>query len=413
MHNTKYIAELLKKSMTGALSASEEAELLKWAGTDAVYEHLLTQVSEGRAIEELLLLRHELERDDNKDYADKLQESIANRIADSSRDVKRYKRYRIRRLLHYAAILLMGVATISLLYLHNEGGSSDELANNQVLDDIQPGGNRAKLTLMDGRTITLDEVQKGIIITDDEIFYDDGSSLLSLSKNRSTDGQKAPMLELATPKGGTYQISLPDGSKVWLNAATTLRYPTLFDSKERVVEVVGEAYFDITSDHNRPFKVKSRGQVIEVLGTAFNIAAYPEESNVKTSLVEGRVIVRTTGKTESVDDMHYAMLQPGEQAVVTNGRVDKSFIDVAAVMAWKSGKFHFDGKPLDQIMNEVSRWYDLDVVYRGEVPSGQLVGDAYRSQNLSIVLKMLEVLEINYDLNASERILTIYNKKGG
>ncbi|WP_262246903.1 FecR family protein [Parapedobacter soli] len=412
MLDTHYIAELLKKKLSGALSASEEAELMRWAGSDAVYQDLLAQIEEGKSIEELVLLRYELEQGDEQDFTDKLRKNVGSRISETDPSSKPYS---IRRMLPYAAAAVLLVAgTVSWMMLRDDVISVENTVYTEMVNDIAPGGNRAMLKLADGRVITLDEIQRGIVVDDDEILYDDGTSLLSLSpSDADVERLAVPLLELSTPMGGTYYVELPDGTQVWLNAATTLRYPAKFGLTERIVEVEGEAYFQVSHDANRPFKVNSSGQLIEVLGTEFNVTAYPDEAGVKTTLVEGRVKIQAAPEQGASASTDFITLVPGEQSFVDNGNLVKSLVDVSAVTAWKSGKFHFDGKSFQQVMNEVSRWYDLDIVYPGGVPSGQLVGDAYRSQNLSVVLKMLDVLEVNYELSVADKKLTIYDKKGG
>src|SRR5690606_13881439 len=195
-------------------------------------------------------------------------------------------------------------------------------------------------------------------------------------------------LELSTPRGGQYQITLPDGTNVWLNAESTLRYPSRFSQRERMVEIAGEAYFEVVNDHNRPLKVVSRGQTVEVLGTEFNIAAYPDEQNAKTTLVKGKVNVRLNASTPSRDHAPLTLL-PGQQATVgaSSLRVDK--VDVNQYVLWKDGFFYFNGHSPQEAFTQLSRWYDFELVYRGSIPSVQFFGKIERNKSLGSLLKIL------------------------
>src|SRR5690606_11055125 len=212
-------------------------------------------------------------------------------------------------------------------------------------EDIAPGRNRATLSFADGRTIDLNDGKTGIVVGE-RISYLDGSEVSDI-RNLATDIQdngncnlssNTPcLMSLKTPKGGTYQITLPDGTKVWLNAASTLKYPSRFEGDERIVEIEGEGYFSVVRDKGSPFKVISKGQEIEVLGTKFNIAAYPDDHAMKTTLVEGKVKVSSLlqASIESV-------LIPGQQAVTQGANIEVHTVDIAQYIAWKDGNFHFD-----------------------------------------------------------------------
>lgn len=352
--------------------------------------------------------------------------SLADEVADNvfQRVMKATKPERRLRWLPYAAAVILVSAVIGYFVVDRQRPSADNLA----MTEISPGGNRAILTLADGRTIDLNAEQVGIVVAD-EITYLDGSAVFTRepeSRTPETSGAESlsptrysKLLTLTTPKGGTYSITLPDGSRVWLNAASTLKYPSRFSGDAREVILEGEAFFEVKEQwiseqgnqegklRLRPFKVLTAGQTIEVLGTEFNVSAYADDPETLTTLVEGKVKVSNLASHVS------NLLSPGQQAVTRGTTIDVLDVDTEPYTSWKSGKFSFDGKPFAQVMDEVSRWYDLEVVYMGSKPSGRLVGDAYRNQNLSIVLGMLDVLEINYKLDVPERKLTIYHTKGG
>ncbi len=286
--------------------------------------------------------------------------------------------------------------------------------------DILPGGNRATLTLADGRVINLDEAQTGIIVGTKDITYSDGSALdvmlseVELSRWGQEQGDEEPikpslqnrrdsstplrsaqndglmMLSLTTPKGGTYQITLPDGSRVWLNAASTLKYPSRFSTDVREVFLEGEAFFEIkeiqgTHDTRVPFKVLTSGQTVEVLGTRFNLSAYSDDEAAKTTLVEGAVqIVNEKSKTVS-------RLQPGEQSTVRGAHTTVHEVDPEPFIAWRDGLIILDHADLAQVIRQIERWYDVtfDIA---ELPAmGTLSGEIPRSVNLSQVLRVLEL----------------------
>ena len=199
-------------------------------------------------------------------------------------------------------------------------------------------------------------------------------------------------------------MTLLDGSKVWLNANSTLIYPTRFSDETRNVRLTGEAYFDVAKS-KVPFRVTSTGQTVEVLGTEFNLSAYPDEPETKTTLVEGKVRLRVSSTGAS------SLLVPGDQGLLINELIETKRVDTDQYTAWKDGRFTFDGKPFDQIMRELGRWYDLEIQYEGPVPQAELFGDAFRNENLSFVLKLLDNGGFNYTLDG--RTLVIKTKEGG
>ncbi|RZL44345.1 MAG: FecR family protein, partial [Pedobacter sp.] len=213
----------------------------------------------------------------------------------------------------------------------------------------------------------------------------DGRLVYSIADQVQNDG-KILFNTIETPKGGQYQINLPDGSLVWLNAASKLTFPTRFIGSERKVNLSGEGYFEITKNKKMPFKVVTALQEVEVLGTHFNINSYTDEANTKTTLVEGSVKVKLLNEQQS------SVLKPGEQAVNTSNKLKIDEVDVEAVIAWKNGYFRFDDEELESIMHKVERWYNVDVVYNNEkMKSEKLGGITTRFSEVGDLLKMLEL----------------------
>ncbi len=303
------------------------------------------------------------------------------------------------RLLPYAAAAVLLLA-VGWLLIVDSRRSTDSLAATEIL----PGGNRATLTLADGRVINLDEAHTGIVVSDENITYDDGTSLTAVIPSEAEEslpnlGDGSVMLSLTTPKGGTYQITLPDGSKVWLNSASTLKYPSRFSGDSRAVILEGEAFFDIQpkvrnveTHEYASFNVQTAGQVVQVLGTSFNISAYADDPETKTTLVEGSVKVTPGTQTGlATNDLRLTtnVLSPGQQATTRGAATTINTVDTEQYTAWKDGYFKFDGN-LRSIMAQLARWYDVSVEYRGIGDSTELIGDISRYRTLADVLEALE-----------------------
>lgn len=300
-----------------------------------------------------------------------------------------------------ASILVFGTA---LFFYYQPAEKGIELQTSRVqkasVAEVLPGGNRAMLTLTDGTVINLDRSANGdvaeeagmrIVKTDDgEIFYEGISGETSVASGHH---------EIRTPRGGQYKLILPDGTKVWLNSLSSLRYPIQFDGNDRLVELTGEAYFEVATKKldpaigvgkRQPFIVKSNTQTVEVLGTHFNINSYDEESSVKTTLLEGSVLVRKNNASQESP----VVLKPGQQAQLKgkdhNSEIQVLTIDAEEAMAWRNGSFLFKNTPLSEVMNQLSRWYDVEID-KENIPNYKFNGFIPRDEPLSKVLDMLEL----------------------
>ncbi len=285
------------------------------------------------------------------------------------------------------SVLLMG----SLLFFN----SYDQVNQNQTdiaIKDVLPGSNKAVLTLSDGKKVSLTNAPNGKIAEQEDAFI-----------TKKSEGQLvySPNLDIAgairyntieTPKGGQYQVLLPDGTKVWLNAASSLKYPISFGAlKERRVELVGEAYFEVAHNKALPFRVITREQTVEVLGTHFNVNSYSDEKDVITTLEQGSVKV-TSGRNSRV-------ISPGVQTLLKpDGEMKVQEADMKTAMAWKEGKILFRDADIRTIMRQVARWYDLEIAYSGKVPDRVFNGGVERTANLSSLLKILELNDIHFKL---------------
>lgn len=253
---------------------------------------------------------------------------------------------------------------------------------------IIPGKNGALLTLADGRQIVLDSMGNGVVATQygSDVLLQNGTVVYNTNSQPTTHHSPA-YNTLVTPRGRQFQIVLPDGTKVWLNAASSIRYPTAFTGNERNVEITGEAYFEVAHNKDKPFHVKSNKQVVEVLGTHFNIMAYDDEPAVKTTLLAGKVRVTVT-QPQTTNYKQQTILQPGEQAVVSD-KIKVAPVKTAAAVAWKNGEFMFRNEPLENIMRSVARWYDVEIVYKANVAHKEVWGSITRYGNVADVLEMI------------------------
>ncbi len=286
-----------------------------------------------------------------------------------------------------------------LLFIANNFRHKQELQQAQNYD-LLPGSNKAVLTLSNGSKIDLNSLKNGAITAQPGTHIVKQGGQLDYKAVAGNQGStQISYNTLATPKGGQYQLTLADGTKVWLNAASSLKFPTKFSGSERIVELTGEAYFEVAKNEKQPFKVKSNRQVVQDIGTQFDINSYTDEDAVSTTLVEGSVrIYDAKGQTT---------IKPGQQYLLRadeSGEV-KNNIDVDEITAWKNGMFQFNNADIKTIMRQISRWYNIDVEYQGKVPSSTFHGRISRNSNASAVLKILELSGINFSIERGKIIV--------
>jgi len=315
-----------------------------------------------------------------------LTDGIAERIATKERIVAPFYK---RTLIRAAAVLIF--ASISILLLYNRQ-TLRQIANNKFsTNDVTPGGNKAILTLSNGVKVVLNNIKNGYLATQTGIRVVKKGSLLSY-KATSANVSRVSYNTITTPNGGQYQLVLADGTKVWLNAASSLKFPTQFNGKDRTVELTGEAYFEVAKNKNKPFNVKTATQTVQVLGTHFNINSYGDEASVKTTLLEGSVkVFSATGNV---------LISPGQQAILAKNEIlsVKTDPDVDEVVAWKNGMFQFNEADIQTIMRQIARWYDIDVEFKGPIPNYTYHGKISRNANASQVLKILALSGINFTI---------------
>ena len=355
-----------------------------------LYRQLIDRYLEGTASpEEVEVFFHLL----NKGELDDLLEDAPAPV----RRIAAWKKYSVAA----AVILLVGAG---VFFLRRRPAPESAPIANVFKNDVAPGGNKAVLTLGDGRRIVLDSAEKGnlasqgktnIVKTDaGKLAYSPGGDATTVLYNT-----------LSTPAGGQYQVTLADGTKVWLNALSKLQFPNAFTGKDRTVDLTGEAYFEIAKDKSRPFMVRVNGVQVQVLGTSFNVNAYSDESGISTTLLEGAVRL--------VKGELSAALKPGQQGVtgVTGAQAiavsgfSVHNADIDQVMAWKNGFFSWDAADVHTVMRQISRWYGVEVRYEGTPTTALFGGEIGRDLTLTQVLEGLSKSKVHFQLDG--KILTV------
>ncbi len=311
-------------------------------------------------------------------------EAILNQKADRKAKVLPLK---FMRYAAAAGVIIAMLASSIYFFRAKESGKQIAKSEHGFKNDILPGGNRAILTLADGNQIALDSADNGMLARQGNthvLKLDGGEISYKVEDSLLTKSQEVFYNTIATPRGGQYQVVLPDGSKIWLNAESSLTFPTVFSGKERNVELTGEGYFEIAKNASKPFRVKVNDAVVEVLGTHFNINSYHEEPGLKTTLLEGSVKVINGEKTR--------LLLPGEQLTIKkNGlQILSDDVNIEQVLAWKNGLFDFSDVDLQSISQQLSRWYNVDIAFEGNIPPKHITGIISRKNQISAVLAMLE-----------------------
>lgn len=286
-----------------------------------------------------------------------------------------------------AASVILAVSVSLLLFkgktaIENISKNKPGLAKNSIV----PGSNKAILTLADGSTINLDNSNKGTLTHQGAATINklNNGQLVYNATNQPDNG--ATLYNTATtPRGGQYQVVLSDGTKVWLNSASSIKYPVTFSGKERHIELAGEAYFEVAKNKKMPFTIAVKGNNIEVLGTHFNVMAYNDDDNLVTTLLEGSVKIKKGGSE--------ALLKPGQQAIIDDGQEKYivSEVNTDDAVAWKNGYFVFDNENIQSIMKKVARWYDIDVKYAGVTKDQSFGGTVSRFSDVNELLKVLEL----------------------
>ncbi|MGX5690683.1 FecR family protein [Arcticibacter tournemirensis] len=368
-YNNKYLQEIAKKVISGKSSKSEKRFL------DQYYDFFDNPKNDTGFLSE----------SEKQSFQREIRKKLNNSTGQKRNQI--LKLYKPSRIAAAAAVLIIfSIASyLSFRELNKTGIIQRKLA---VADkSITYGSNKAVLTLADGSKVFLDGTSGGTIARQAgiEISKEGEGQIVYHAISGNAKASTNSFNTMQTPRGGIYQIELPDGTRVWLNSASTLKYPLSFSGRERRVELEGEAYFEVTDNKTMPFKVACKGQLVEVLGTHFNINSYGDEIASKTTLLEGSV------RISSVETGNYKIILPGQQAIVRHADLTVRNVDPENTIAWKNGLFQFDNEDIRTIMNKIARWYDVEVSYESELKSMRFGGTVSRYSDLQKVLKKLEL----------------------
>ncbi|NLR80136.1 FecR family protein [Chitinophaga eiseniae] len=401
METTKdHIEHLWKKFLSNEATKAEVEMLLEYIDTASDGDPDWNIINEGFLKEDVL--QHGFVGMDDDQRENLLRNLRKTTSVNSDPPVHRVHFLRTSWLKYAAAVLLIcGVGAYFWTINRHRNDLATTSRKKLLQTDIAPGGEKAVLTLADGTKITLDSASNGnlakqgdaqvVKLANGQIAYEvKGLSEKDILWNT-----------MSTPNGGQYQVTLPDGTRVWLNAASSITYPVAFVGKERHVKVSGEAYFEVAQNREKPFTVDVDGKsVVEVLGTSFNVNSYRNEATVKTTLVDGAVNVKAGDKV--------VKLRPGQQAAIgnTTGIAVLSNADITKTLAWKNGEFNFDGVDLQTVMRQLERWYGISVRYQGTPPDITFRGGMYRNVNLSVVLEFLQNMGVKFRMDGKTLIVT-------
>lgn len=360
------LSELFQKYLSNEATETEKQEFLSYV-YDPLYKEQIQELLSG-AFENQTEIR---------DVNDEIRYRMLNQIFKEEKLPKVRQTKLLRLWLPLAVAAMVVIVGTAILYFPKKTDPVDQ--SHLLSNDIKPGDNKAYLTLANGTRIALTDAKNGELAKQAGVTITKtaGGKVIYSVENANHIGPPSNAYNLIeTPKGGQYQIHLPDGTAVWLNAASSLKYPSCFTrSKERRVVLKGEAYFEVAKDKTRPFIVSTDKQEVEVLGTHFNINSYADELETKTTLLEG--LVRLNGKT---------ILKPGEQATLKANEISIAEVNVNKTVAWKNGKFVFVSEDLESIMRKLARWYNVDVVFEGTFKDETFTGSISRYDNISRIL---------------------------
>jgi len=323
-------------------------------------------------------------------------EEIFNKVMSTAKQVESFAVKKKRGWFAAAAVIAFSISTGGLYLAVSSKASADNIATLAPNKDIQPGNNKAVLTLANGTKLMLNDSLNGIVAKEGSIqLVKNGGELSYKSLDKATNS--ISYNTISTPRGGMYELVLADGTKVWLDAASSLKYPASFVGNERRVELTGEAYFEVAHNKKMPFRVVVNQMTVEVLGTHFNINAYTEEAAAKTTLIEGAVKVSANNATE--------FLTPGKMASYKNASIAVADANIEEELAWKNGYFIFNKAGIATIMRQLSRWYDVEVSYEGTVPQNEFVGQIKREETLVGALKILELSGMHFRIEGRKVIV--------
>lgn len=374
-----YIRVLIAKYLTNELSEAEDASLQHWINDSTANKAMFDSLTNSDLWLQQL---HEWVVDEEN------KEAVWQSIQNKRRPRAGGSAFNLFRVGIAAAILVTIGLIVFWMLVRKETKPAIVQETKSTNNDVAPGGFKARLTLSDGRTLILDSAGIGKLAEQGSMAVMNKDGQLAY---QHTNGKSTTIIynTLSTGKGEIYSLSLSDGSRVWLNSASSIRYPVSFSGKDRPVEITGEAYFEITHDATKPFRVIAGGMETEVLGTRFNINSYSDEATLRTTLLEGSIKVTPTGSAQG------KVLKVGQQAQLATGAkaiTVTSDVDMEEVLAWKDGKFVFNDVAIEEVMRQLERWYDVEIIYGENMKNRtfHINGQISRYSNASKTLEMLE-----------------------
>jgi transmembrane sensor len=385
-----YVAELIGKLLTGDISLEEDLWLKEWVDESAANRAYFEKLTDHTYLEEKLYVWNTI---DNQKAWEKLEGRLEAKETAS--------RFNYLSLLKYAAIVLLFLTVAIVLYRENNKQVKKIAEQPLAQSQIKPGSNHAILILGNGQKVALKKHAQLAINENDGTAVSNQNDVLAYKHDeQSSNDQKLIYNTIVVPRGGEYRLILADGSKIWMNSASTLRYPTSFSGNERRVYLTGEAYFEVAKNTRMPFIVKTNKTEVQVLGTHFNVMAYDDESNSKTTLLEGAVRVQSAAVVN--------IIKPGQQAIVDNQGQQKitSDINIDEEIAWKNGLFIFKDTGIKEIMQQAARWYDIDVVYEGKVPVIQFSGQMSRKVDFAGFSTILKYAGLHFNIKGKTVTVT-------
>lgn len=381
----KRYRELAQKWLDGTITSAERQEFAAWYNAD---QDAPVKIPSGFAESEDVL-------------RERILDKINNQIFKTSGSGKKALLW-----LTSIAASLVVVAIIAAIHFHLKKQQSQFFATSHQkktkVNDVAPGGDKAVLTLADGSKVVLNDAKNGLIANQGLTKLNKtNTGQLVYEADQASKTTAVVYNTITTPKGGQFRIVLSDGTKVWLNAASSITFPTTFPATERKVTITGEVYFEVAKNMQVPFRVVTGKQEVEDVGTCFNIKAYDDERSITTTLVEGAVKISSGQQS--------ALLKPGQQADVSKlglEPISVKTVDTEIVLAWKNGSFEFESEELHAIMRQVARWYDIKVIYEGNLKPRRFTASVPRNINLSKLLEMLKFMGVNFRIDGQTVVVS-------
>lgn len=386
------IKDILLRSLKGNLNDTEQHELDHWLNLDPSNRDLYERLNDPDTIAAALQTMQQVDEDSAwQKIFDLMQPAPASGVV-------RFARFKW---IKYAAAIVIIAGGAGIFYFSQRSSKDESPVNVHMSihkNDVQPGTNGAVLTLSDGSKISLDSAGSGMVAAQGN------TEVVKMPDGRlayHTNGSPAKVLfnTLSTDRGKEFQVILPDGTKVWLNASSSITYPIAFIGKNRRVSMTGEAYFEVAKNAAVPFIVETHQQETTALGTSFNINSYEDEEKVRTTLLEGLVRISHSST--------HQLLRPGQQSVIGKEPTDMLIreTDVQQAIAWKNGYFSFMNADIKVIMRQLSRWYDVEVIYEGDGPKVEFSGEIGRTLTLAQLLDILRETRIRYRIEGKKLII--------